>query len=66
MEKFKVYPHICVENVLKYVNFRLFCYEMDFIAMCAVFSGNMFCRDVRTFAWRKIEAKNDKYEVCEM
>ena len=55
-----------MENVLKYVNFRLFCYEMDFIAMCAVLSGNMFCRDVRTFAWRKIEAKNDKYEVCEM
>ena len=39
-------------------------------AIYAVLSQNPICRDLRTFAWRKIEPKivsvekNDKYEVC--
>ena len=29
-------------------------------------SRNPFCRNLRTFVWRKIYRKNDKYEVCKI
>ena len=40
----------------KYVlsKFLLFCREIRFVALCAVLLQNLFCRDLRTFAWRKI------------
>ena len=42
-----------------------------FVAFYAVLSRNLFCHNLRAFAWSKIEPKivpvekNDKYQVCE-
>ena len=58
-----------VENVSTYVQFMLFCCKIDFVTIYALLSENLFCRDLRTFVWRKIEPKiasvekNDKYQV---
>ena len=46
-----------VENVSTYVQFMLFCCKIDFVTICALLSENLFCRDLRTFVWRKIEPK---------
>ena len=48
-----------VENVSTYVQFMLFCCKIDFVTICALLSENLFCRDLRTFVWRK----NYKYQV---
>ena len=44
-----------VENVSTYVQFMLFCCKIDFVTIYALLSENLFCRDLRTFVWRKIE-----------
>ena len=50
--------HVCdVENVSTCVQFMLFCYKIGFVAIYALLSRNLFCRDLRTFVWRKIEPK---------
>ena len=46
-----------VENVSTYVQFMLFCCKIDFVTIYALLSENLFCRDLRTFVWRKIEPK---------
>ena len=46
-----------VENVLTYVHVTLFCLKIGFVVIYAVLSQNLFCRDLRTFVWRKIEPK---------
>ena len=46
-----------MENVSTYVQFMLFCCKIDFVTICALLSENLFCRDLRTFVWRKIEPK---------
>ena len=46
-----------VENVSTYVQFMLFCCIIGFVAIYALLSRNLFCRDLRTFMWRKIEPK---------
>ena len=55
-----------VENVSTYVQFMLFCCKIDFVTICALLSENLFCRDLRTFVWRKIEKEkltNMRYEM---
>ena len=48
----------------------LICREICFVAIYAVVAQNLFCRDLRTFVWRKIYSeivlveKKDKYQVC--
>ena len=37
----------------------LICREICFVAIYAVLAQNLFCRDLRTFVWRK----KDKYQV---
>ena len=50
--------HVCdVENVSTYVQFMLFSCKIDFVTIYALLSENLFCRDLRTFVWRKIEPK---------
>ena len=34
--------------------FMLICREICFVAIYAVLAQNLFCRDLRTFVWRKI------------
>ena len=34
--------------------FMLICCEICFVAIYAVLAQNLFCRDLRTFVWRKI------------
>ena len=46
-----------VENVSTYVQFMLFCCKIDFVTIYALLSENLFCRDLRTFVWKKIEPK---------
>ena len=49
----------------------LFCCKITFATIYALLSRNIFCRDLRTFVWRKnyqknacMWRKNDKYQVC--
>ena len=46
-----------VENVYTYVHVMLFCWKIGFVVIYAVLSRNLFCRDLGTFVWRKIEPK---------
>ena len=46
-----------VENVSTYVQFMLFCCKIDFVTINALLSEDLFCRDLGTFVWRKIEPK---------
>ena len=46
-----------VENIFTYVHVMLFCLKMGFVMIYVVLSRNLFCRDLRTFVWRKIEPK---------
>ena len=59
-----------VENVFIYIHVMLFCLKIGFVVIYAVLLRNLFCRNLRTFVWRKIKPKieyvetNDKYRVC--
>ena len=35
----------------------LFCWQIGFVGIYAILPQNLFCRDLRTFVWRKIEPK---------
>ena len=58
-----MWSKIChVETFLHMINvetiflslFMLICREICFVAIYAVLAQNLFCRDLRTFVWRKI------------
>ena len=50
--------HMCdMENVSTYVQFMLFCCKIGFVAIYTLLLRNLFCRNLRTFEWRKIEPK---------
>ena len=59
----EMWSKIChVETFLHMINvetiflslFMLICREICFVAIYAVLAQNLFCRDLRTFVWRKI------------
>ena len=52
--KFLQQWHVCDVEIVK---FMLFCCKIGFIAIYALLSRNLFCRNLRTFVWRKIEPK---------
>ena len=50
--------HVCdVENVSTYVQLCCFVAKSVNFAIYTVLSQNLFCRDLRAFAWRKIDQK---------
>ena len=59
-----------VENVFTYVHVMLLCLKIGFVVIYAILLGNLFCGDLRTFVWKKLNQilhmwrKNDKYQVC--
>ena len=65
--KFVQQWHVCAVEIVKCM---LFCCKIGFILIYALLSQNLFCRNLRTFVWRKINQKlspwrkNDKYQVC--
>ena len=44
-----------VVNVFTYVHVMLFCLKKGFIVIYTVLLQNLFCHDLRTFVWRKME-----------
>ena len=60
---------VTLRNHISLSQLTLFCYKICFVAIYAVLSRNLFCRDLRPFVWRKIEPKivpvekKDKYQV---
>ena len=62
----EVFPH---DRLLHMNKLTFFCCKICFVAIYAVLSRNLFCRDLRAFVWRKIEPKivpvekKDKYQV---
>ena len=50
--------HVCdVENVAIYAKFMLFSWKNQFFQNLRTLSRNPFCRNLRTFVWRKIYPK---------
>ena len=50
-----IWPLYDVENVFTYVHVMLFCLKIGCVVIYVVLSRNLFCRDLRTFVWRKME-----------
>ena len=61
LEEFHISPHGRCEEIK---NLPCFVVVKSVLLRITLFLRNPFWRDLRAFAWRKIEPKNDKYEVC--
>ena len=46
-----------LRNDISLLQIMLFCCKICFVAIYAVLSRNLFCRDLRAFVWRKVEPK---------
>ena len=46
-----------LDRLLHMNKLTFFCCKICFVAVYAVLSRNLFCRDLRAFVWRKVEPK---------
>ena len=57
VKKSVMWRNVTLRNYNSLSQITLFCCKICFVSIYAVLSQNLFCRDLRAFAWRKIEPK---------